>query len=147
MNQLKMFCLCIHNDLLPKLKDIDYIPVGLGDEQFDKGWLTDKAGENISAKNKYYGEYTFHYWLWKNEIKNIDSKNWIGFCAYRRFWSNERITKNNNQKFKDKILKSVPQIWNEYDAILGNKISMSDIKWIKILKYGKISLIKNPKAV
>tara|TARA_B100001057_G_scaffold492812_1_gene586000 strand:+ start:1931 stop:2749 length:819 start_codon:yes stop_codon:yes gene_type:complete len=147
MNQLKMFCLCIHNDLLPKLKNIDYIPVGLGDDQFDKGWLTDKAGDNISAKNKYYGEYTFHYWLWKNEIKNIDSKNWIGFCAYRRFWSNERITTNKNQKFKDKILKSVPQIWNEYDVILGNKISMSDIKWIKILKYGKISLIKNPKAV
>ena len=42
--------------MLPKLKRINYIPVGLGDEKFDSGWLTDKSGENISEKNKYYGE-------------------------------------------------------------------------------------------
>ena len=49
MDQLKMFCLCIHNDLLPKFRNIDYIPVGLGSEQFDKGLLTDKTGETKST--------------------------------------------------------------------------------------------------
>ena len=48
MENLKMFCICVHNDLLPKLKLINYIPVGLGDEKFDTGWLTDKSGKNIS---------------------------------------------------------------------------------------------------
>ena len=41
----------------------------------------------------------------------------------------------------------MPEIWDKYDVVLGNKVSTSDIKWIKILKYGKISLIRNPKAV
>ena len=31
-------------------------------------------------------------------------------------------------------------------STLGNKIVVNDIKWIKILKYGKMSLLKNPKA-
>ena len=53
-----MFCICVHNELLPKLKRINYIPVGLGDEKFGSEWLTDKSGDNISEKNKYYGEYT-----------------------------------------------------------------------------------------
>ena len=38
-------------------------------------------------------------------------------------------------------------IWNDYDVILGNKIYVDNVKWIKILKYGKTSLIKNPRAI
>ena len=34
-------------------------------------YQNDKDGENISKKNPYYGEYTFHYWLWKNQINNL----------------------------------------------------------------------------
>ena len=45
---------------------MDYIPVGLGDKNFDNNWFSDKIGKNISNKNKNYGEYSFHYWLWKN---------------------------------------------------------------------------------
>ncbi len=142
-----MFCICIHNELLKKLNDINYIPVGLGEEVFDQGWLTDKSGKNISNKNKYYGEYTFHYWLWKNEIQNIKDEDWIGFCAYRRFWSNNQSEITKNQRFKDSILNNVQESWKNYDVILGNKIEMSHIKWIKILKYGKLSLIRNPKAI
>ena len=142
-----MFCICIHNELLAKLNQINYIPVGLGENAFDQGWLTDKLGKNISEKNKYYGEYTFHYWFWKNEIHKLKNEDWIGFCAYRRFWSNRQDIHNENKKFKDTILSDVPELWGNYDVILGNKIEMNHIKWIKILKYGKISLIKNPKAI
>ena len=147
MNSIKMYCLSIDDKSYENIKEMNYIPVGLGQYNYKNNWLRDNTGENISIKNKYYGEYTFHYWLWKNEIQNIDSKNWIGFCAYRRFWSNERLITNNDKKFEDRILKTVPEIWNNYDVILGNKILMNEIKWIKILKYGKISLIRNPKAV
>ena len=52
MQNLKMFCICIHNQLLDKVKKLNYIPVGLGDDQFDSGWIKDNLGENISKKNK-----------------------------------------------------------------------------------------------
>ena len=53
MQNLKMFCICIHNQLLDKVKKLNYIPVGLGDDQFDSGWIKDNLGENISKKNKF----------------------------------------------------------------------------------------------
>ena len=50
MQNLKMFCICVHNQLLDKVKKLNYIPVGLGDDQFDSGWIKDNLGENISKK-------------------------------------------------------------------------------------------------
>ena len=42
-----MFCICIHNQLLDKVKKLNYIPVGLSEGQFDSGWIKDNLGENI----------------------------------------------------------------------------------------------------
>jgi len=147
MQNLKMFCICIHNELLTKVKKINYIPVGLGNDKFDVEWLRDNKGENISKKNKFYGEYTFHYWFWKNKLEEFNDNEWIGFCAYRRFWLNETRVDNKTQIFQDKILNKIPESWSNYEVILGDKIFVNDIKWSKILKYGKISLLKNPKAI
>ena len=147
MQNLKMFCICIHNQLLDKVKTLNYIPVGLGDGQFDSEWIKDNLGKNISKKNKFYGEYTFHYWFWKNELKKIIDDNWVGFCAYRRFWLNDKFENNQDLKFKDRVLNKIPKIWNDYDVILGDKIYVNDIKWTKILKYGKTSLFRNPRAI
>tara|TARA_B100000886_G_scaffold313021_1_gene249373 strand:+ start:116 stop:931 length:816 start_codon:yes stop_codon:yes gene_type:complete len=147
MQNLKMYCICIHDEILPKVKKLNYIPVGLGDDNFNDEWIRDNSGDHISEKNKFYGEYTFHYWLWKNDIKNIDKNDWIGFCAYRRFWLNEKDKQSEDLKFQDKILRKIPKIWDNYQVILGDEIYVDDIKWSKILKYGKISLIKNPKSI
>ena len=65
----------------------------LGNKNFTKDWLRDDTGNNISYKNKNYGEYTFHYWLWKNYINKLDDE-WIGFCQYRKFWTNENYDKS-----------------------------------------------------
>ncbi len=147
MQNLTMFCICIHNELLSKVKKLNYIPVGLGNEKFDKDWIRDDSGENISYKNKFYGEYTFHYWFWKNKLIEVKDQEWIGFCAYRRFWSNKISASYENIKFEDNILKSVPKLWNDYDVILGDKIYVDDIKLSKILKYGKLSILKNPRSI
>ena len=72
MNKLKMYCLSIHDSLLNKIKQLEYTPVGLGEFKYSDGWLRDNTKENISFKNKYYGEYTFHYWFWKNEMHKIN---------------------------------------------------------------------------
>ena len=50
MQNLKMFCICIHNQLLDKVKKLNYIPVGLGDDQFDSGWIKDNLGETSQKK-------------------------------------------------------------------------------------------------
>ena len=139
-----MFCICLHDNLLERVKKLQYIPVGVGPEKFSTNWLLDSTQENISTKNKFYGEYTFHYWFWKNMLHKVSKDQWIGFCAYRRFWSNKNLTTSSN--IYENALNSVPDEWNNYDAIIGNQIHMSGIKWIKIIKYGKIALLRNPLA-
>ena len=65
----------------------------------NKNFLTDKSKNNISDKNPFYGEYTFHYNLWKNNIDRTEN-NWIGFCQYRKFWA--KIDRNiDNISFKE----------------------------------------------
>lgn len=145
MHNYKIFCLCLNNDLLNLVKELNYEPVGLGTESFSSQWLRDNTKDNISFKNKFYGEYTFHYWLWKNELNNIPNDTWIGFCTYRRFWKSEN-NKDEKKIFSEKILQSIPSEWNEYDTILGDHIELK-FKKMKILKYGKLALLNNPKAI
>ena len=147
MKKAKIFCLCLDDKYLNDVKKIGYIPVGLGKNNFSKDWLTDDSGDNISNKNPYYGEYSFHYWLWKNELKNIPDNTWVGFCTYRRFWSKKSDVLKDNFDFNNSILDEVPDAWQNYDVILGNKITVKEIKLIKILKYGKSALCRNPGAL
>ena len=147
MSKLNLYCLSLFNDDYKKIKDLGYIPVGLGTNKFDSKWLRDNTGNNISKKNKFYGEYTFHYWLWKNKLKEINEKEWIGFCAYRRFWLNQKNIDDRIINFQDKILTQVPKSWNDYEVILGDKIFVNNIKFSKIIKYGKIALLKYPRAI
>ncbi len=139
-----MYCISINNRILNKISDLGYIPVGLGEADFSPEWITDKSGENISNKNKYYGEYTFHYFFWKNLMNKIPNGEWMGFCGYRRFWRNEKKLSN---VFKDNVLKDIPNLWNDYEVIIGDKLDVKLIKWIKVLKYGKIALMRNPKIL
>jgi hypothetical protein len=140
-----IYCLCLQDNLFNKVKNLNYIPVGLGEEKFSSVWLRDNTGNNISTKNPYYGEYTFHYWFWKNEIDKIPDDTWIGFCTYRRFWSNKKNFSSKN--IAEKIITEIPDDWNKYEVILGDQLNIQNIKWIKILKYGKKILLKNPKAI
>ena len=147
MNNAKIYCLCLHDELINKIKELKYIPVGLGNNNFSDEWLLDKKGKNISNKNSYYGEHSFHYWLWKNELDKIPENTWIGFCAYRRFWQkeNKKLTKNIN--LQSVVLDKIPTEWNNFDVILGDKMNLDQIKWIKVLKYGKRALTRNPAAI
>ena len=86
-----MFCISMNSNHLNFIKQIGYIPVGLGKDNFSREWFRDNSGINISEKNKNYGEYTFHYWLWKNYIEKENfNDDWIGFCQYRKFWSEDK---------------------------------------------------------
>ena len=143
MSNLDIYCLSLYNEDYKKIKSLSYKPVGLGEKNFSANWLRDNTGENISLKNKYYGEYTFHYWFWKNSLKNLTPNRWTGFCAYRRFW-----TRNENTltiKNKNDFLNYVPDEWSNYDVILGNNIYMDGWSPAKIIKHGLRFFITNPK--
>ena len=151
MKNLSMFCLSLYVEHLNNLKKINYIPVGLGENNFNNEWLRDNTKQNISSKNKYYGEYTFHYWFWKNMIDEISDKNWIGFCAYRRYWANHNNMESNelnkiinNQNFREHVLQDVKNDWSNYETILGERIPFGKIKLSKIIKNGGIkSILRN----
>ena len=151
MKNLSMFCLSLYKEHLNNLKKINYIPVGLGENNFNNEWLRDNTKQNISNKNKYYGEYTFHYWFWKNMIDEISDKNWIGFCAYRRYWANHNNMKSNelnkiinNQNFREHVLQDIKNDWSNYETILGESVPFGKIKLSKIIKNGGIkSILRN----
>ena len=121
MNNAVIFCLCLNNNLINIVKQLDYVPVGLGKGDFSKEWLRDFTGKNISQKNMYYGEHSFHYWLWKNYLENIQENKWIGFCAYRRFWQKDKQKMNTISNFRNFFLNKIPKEWEDYDVILGDK--------------------------
>ena len=153
MKNLSMFCLCLYPKHLNNLKKINYIPVALGVNDFNNKWIKDNTGKNISIKNKYYGEYTFHYWFWKNMIDSISDKDWIGFCAYRRYWASKDLeSKNlekiiNNHNFKEHVLQNVKSEWSGHETILGKRTPFGKFKISKIIKNGGIkSIVKNFKS-
>jgi len=152
MKDLKIFCLCIHDHIFSTIKSLNYIPVGLGSSNFSKDWIRDNTGSNISHKNKYYAEYTFHYWLWKNNLGILNKNKWIGFCGYREFWSQNITDKpneivNSRKILIKKALKTKPNNWENYDVIIGTELFINKVPLMKILKRGIPSLFKNPSAL
>ena len=90
-----LFIYCITNSQSDHLEELNYSLVGVGKKQFSKKYIDCKSGDNIQDKEEYYSELTFHYWFWKNKLKEFDKNTWIGFCQKRRFW-----IKNENKIIK-----------------------------------------------
>ena len=130
-----MFCISLEPNHYKFIKGLGYVPVGLGDKKFDDDWLSDKTGINISKKNKNYGEYTYHYWIWKNYLDKLDNK-WIGFCQYRKFWSLQE-SKKENLNFKTlntQVLKEIPEKFERYETILGEPMFVNQWRTMKFIK-------------
>ncbi len=152
MKNFNIYCMCLHDHHLNNLKKLNYVPVGLGQNSFTNEWLRDKTGENISSKNKFYGEYTFYYWFWKNLLQKLSSNEWVGFTGYRYHWSNsnkigsDEINKIiNKENFNEFILKKIPKEWENHKVILGEEIFINNWKISKVLKHGKKQFLLNPK--
>ena len=100
------------------IKSLDYDPVVLGEKKPSINCFGDKTGENISSKNKYYGEYTFHYWIWKNYLDKL-GEEWIGFCQYRKFFSNKEVNNETIEfkEFEKIIFKDIGENVNNFECI------------------------------
>ena len=142
---MKMYCLTTQDEHYSKIKKLGYLPVGLGKNIKSKNFITDNTKINIAYKNPFYGEYTFHYWLWKNKI-NYNAKEWIGFCQYRKFW----VKENYENKISDLnslnnfLLKEIPDNLEIFDIILGEPMFINQFRLSKFIKKNLFNMIKNP---
>ena len=145
MKNLKTYCITINNNHLEKIKKLNYLPVGLGNNISSKHFLRDNSQINISNKNSYYGEYTFHYWLWKNKINEI-TDSWIGFCQYRKHWSKNKVECNLNSlnELNKNILTDIPNDLEDYESILGEPIYINQFRLSKFIKKNFKKMIKSP---
>ena len=145
MKNLNMFCLTLEPNHYKFIKELGYTPVGLGEKNFNKDWFTDKSKINISKKNENYGEYTYHYWIWKNYLDELDD-GWIGFCQYRKFWSLEehKVENINYNSLGNQVLKEVPEEFDKYDSILGRPMYVNQWKIMKFIKKGLKIIVKKP---
>ena len=84
MSKIEIFC--VTNIPQKKLEALNVTLVGVGKNIFPKKYITCLKGKKIQHKEKNYSELTFHYWFWKNKLKNYNKNKWIGFCQKRRFW-------------------------------------------------------------
>ena len=145
MTNLSMYCISMNPDHLEIIKKLNYLPVGLGNLSFNSEWITDKSiSKEISHKNKYYGEYTFHYKLWKNNL--IPEKKWVGFCQYRKFWINRYVTdkKITFDQLKNLVIRDIPKEIDSYDIILGENLYINQLRISKFLKKNFKKIILNP---
>ena len=146
MKNISFFCLTLNPKHERVINKLSYIPVGLGEKKFSNNCFNDKTNNNISEKNKFYGEYTFHYWLWNNHLENIKTE-WIGFCQYRKFFVKENI-KEKNLKFEDldkNLVKNINTTNQDFDCILGSQFSVENYKISKILKNHFYEFLSKPK--
>tara|TARA_B100000941_G_C28469762_1_gene535690 strand:+ start:290 stop:1096 length:807 start_codon:yes stop_codon:yes gene_type:complete len=142
---MKMYCLTTQDDHYEKIKKLGYLPVGLGNKVNTRNFISDNTKINISKKNSFYGEYTFHYWLWKNRI-NENEKDWVGFCQYRKFWVIENYKGNidNLEKLNKRLLKKIPENFDKFDAILGEPLFINQFRFSKFIKKNLKVMVKEP---
>ena len=110
-----------------------------------KGFLKSANTESIQEKEKHYSELTFHYWFWKNNLKDLSDNTWVGFCQKRRLWLKSR-NENLEGDLKEIILQNLPVDWNSCDSIICEPIKLGT-KLMKLIKRGWRNLIRNPKLI
>ena len=120
MLNLDIYCTTIrYFNVLNKLPS--YIkPLGLGNATYPNNWFDEKNGENISNLNKYYGDTTGIYWIWKNRLKNLPDNHWVGNCHYRKLWLNDLYTEKQRSasgSLYSNLLKPNNEIFSKCEAV------------------------------
>jgi hypothetical protein len=138
---------CVTDKDSSYLKKLPYKLAGVGKYTFTNEYLLANTMYNIDYKEKYYSELTFHYWFWKNELKNLDNKSWVGFCQKRRFWIKKNILKKdiNIDNLNEFILSKPPEEWDSFNSVICEPIYVNGVNKVKLLKRGFRSLIRDPK--
>ena len=124
---------CVTDKHLNFFNDVKYKLAAVGKNNFPSNYITCNTGENIFYKEEYYSELTFHYWFWKNILPTIKDNHWVGFCAYRQYWSNKKkITEN--ASVEDVVIKEIPSEWEKFDTVIGEHFYVNNLKFSKLMK-------------
>jgi len=107
---------------LPKNNLFWPIQAGKAVSRFDLKIQGDDTGDNISAKNATFSEFTVWYWVWKN-IKTIyPNLEYVGLSHYRRFFNLENPYSEFAMFYKSKI-----PCMAGYERLFIEKLSSADI--------------------
>jgi len=142
MNSLNIFC--ITDKPLKYLEGLSLNLAGVGRRQFNYKYMTCLNGKNIQKKEKHYSELTFHYWFWKNKLKNYRNNDWIGFCQKRRFWTKNSSKVKNLNDLKKKLITKPKRKWDKYESIICKPIRVDNPKRMKLIKRGWRNILMDP---
>tara|TARA_B100001121_G_C18681407_1_gene618722 strand:- start:229 stop:1026 length:798 start_codon:yes stop_codon:yes gene_type:complete len=145
MTKLKIFC--VTNEQKKYLEKLPLILAGVGNKKFSKKYLSCLKGKNIQHKEQHYSELTFHYWYWKNKLKNENKNTWIGFSQKRRFWVKNNKKIRTFEDLKKNILVKVPNSWKKYESVICKPIFVQNPKKMKLLKRGWKNILKDPSVL
>ena len=145
MNSLNIFC--VTDKPHKHLEALNVNLVGVGKRQFNYKYTTCLNGKNIQNKEKHYSELTFHYWFWKNKLKNYRNNDWIGFCQKRRFWTKNSSKVKSLKDLKKKIITKPKKKWNKYESIICKPIRVDNPKRMKLIKRGWRNILMDPSIV
>ena len=145
MNSLNIFC--VTDKPHKHLEALNVNLVGVGKRQFNYKYTTCLNGKNIQNKEKHYSELTFHYWFWKNKLKNYKNNDWIGFCQKRRFWTKNSSKVKSLKDLKKKIITKPKRKWNKYESIICKPIRVDNPKRMKLIKRGWRNILMDPSIV
>lgn len=122
MRRQKVVILNITHGDNPYMDKFPFLPIAAGACRSDI--TTDADGEdNISEKNKWYGDFTSLYWAWKN-LKGVDI---IGTSHYRRYlvdddtlseWQNEYILSWEKFSKRHYHVSSLIRLLNKCDFVM-----------------------------
>ena len=147
MVNLDIYCTTIrYFSVLDKLPS--YIrPLGLGNASYPDHWLAEKNGHNILELNKYYGEASGIYWIWKNRLENANDNDWIGTSHYRKLWLNnlyEKKQKLSTDSLYSNLLKPDNNIFKDCDVIQVQPIFLkNETIFEQFDKVHKNNILKN----
>jgi len=137
---------CVTDKEISFIRSNNYVLAAVGKYIFNSNYIRCDSGDNIFYKEQYYSELTFHYWFWKNKLKDYSGDDWIGFCQKRRFWIKKNLInfKINKDNLMQYILLDSPESWKNFNAVICEATFVNQVKKTKLLKRGLRSLINNP---
>lgn len=121
MHKFDIYCLSVNEYEFFKYLPKNIIPLILNNKITSSKYLYDNNGLNINYLNKYYGELTGIFWVFKNLIHYYNDYDRIGFCQYRRFFLNDvyyHNYKNINTNLFSKLLVKKTDIFNLNETIM-----------------------------
>ena len=119
-NKFNIYCLSVKEYAYFKYLPKTIAPLILNDKITSLNYINASKKTNIHYLNKYFGELTGMYWVYKNELPNYDNDDIIGFCQNRRLFLDNcyDVNHNINTNLFSKLLIGKNHIINDNETVM-----------------------------